>query len=94
VLLAQDGLDAIHVYKAFGHDIDLVLLDMFMPRLSGKEAYEKLKEINPDIKVIFCSGYGRDHKICEELRNGDLHCISKPFKIDVLIREVQQALNH
>ncbi|MCK4426641.1 MAG: response regulator, partial [Deltaproteobacteria bacterium] len=94
VLLAQDGLEAIHVYKAFGHDIDLVLLDMFMPRLGGKEAYEKLKEINPDIKVIFCSGYGRNHKIYEELRNGDLHCISKPFKVDVLVREVQQVLSH
>lgn len=94
VLLAQDGLDAINVYKAFGHDIDLVLLDMFMPRLGGKETYEKLKEINPDIKVIFCSGYGRDHKIYEELRNGNLHCISKPFKVDELVRKVQQVLNH
>ncbi|MDL1959950.1 MAG: response regulator [Deltaproteobacteria bacterium] len=94
VLLAQDGLEAINVYKAFGHDIDLVLLDMFMPKLSGKEAYEKLKEINPDIKVLFCSGYGRNHKIYEELKNGNLHCISKPFKVDELVREVQQVLNH
>ena len=94
VLLAQDGLEAINVYKAFEHDIDLVLLDMFMPRLSGKEAYDKLKEINPDIKVLFCSGYGRNHKIYEELRNGDLHCISKPFKVDELVRKVQQVLNH
>ena len=94
VLSAQDGLEAIHVYKAFEHDIDLVLLDIFMPRMGGKEAYEKLKEINPDIKVLFCSGHGPNHEIYEAPRNGDLHYVSKPFKIDELVRKVRQVLNH
>ncbi len=94
VLLAQDGLDAIHVYKAFGHTIDLVLLDIIMPRMGGKEAYEKLKEINPDIKVLFCSGHGSDHKVCEELRKSGLPYSGKPFKIDELVRDVRQVLNH
>jgi two-component system cell cycle sensor histidine kinase/response regulator CckA len=94
VLLAQDGLEAIHVYKAFGHTIDLVLLDMIMPRMGGKETYEKLKEINPDIKVLFCSGHGSDHQVCEELRKSGLPYSSKPFKIDELVRKVRQVLNH
>lgn len=94
VLLAQDGLEAIHVYKAFEHTIDLVLLDMIMPRMGGKEAYEKLKEINPDIKVLFCSGHGSDHQICEELRESDLPYLSKPFTIDELVRKVRQVLNY
>jgi nitrogen-specific signal transduction histidine kinase/CheY-like chemotaxis protein len=94
VLLAQDGLEAIHVYKAFGHTIDLVLLDMIMPRMGGKEAYEKLKEINSDIKVLFCTGHGPNHKIYEELRKSSLPYVSKPFKIDELVRKVQQVLNH
>ncbi|PXF57718.1 MAG: hypothetical protein C4B58_09005 [Deltaproteobacteria bacterium] len=94
VLLAQDGLEAIHVYKAFEHTIDLVLLDMIMPRMGGKEAYEKLKEINPDIKVLFCSGYGSDHQVCKELRKIGLPYSSKPFKVDELVRKVRQILNH
>ncbi len=94
VLLAQDGLEAIHVYRAFGHNIDLVLLDMIMPRMGGKEAYEKLKEINPDIKVLFCSGHGSDHQVCKELRKSGLPYSSKPFKIDELVRKVRQVLNH
>jgi PAS domain S-box-containing protein len=94
VLLAQDGLEAIHVYKAFEHTIDLVLLDMIMPRMGGKEAYEKLKEINPDIKVLFCSGHGSDHQVCEELRESDLPYLSKPFTIDELVRKVRQVLNY
>ncbi|RKX59202.1 MAG: hypothetical protein DRP37_06895 [Thermodesulfobacteriota bacterium] len=94
VLLAQDGLDAIHVYKAFEHTVDLVLMDVIMPRMCGKEAYEKLKEINPDIKVLFCSGHGSDHQVCEELRESGLPYSSKPFKVDELVRKVRQVLNH
>ncbi len=94
VLLAQDGLEAIHVYKAFGHTIDLVLLDMIMPRMGGKEAYEKLKEINPDIKVLFCSGHGSDNKVCEELKKIGVPYSRKPFKIYDLARKVRQVLNH
>ena len=94
VLLAQDGLEAIHVYKAFEHTIDLVLLDMIMPQMGGKEAYEKLKEINPDIKVLFCSGHGSDHKVCEELKKSGLPYSRKPFKIYDLARKVRQVLNH
>ncbi len=94
VLLAQDGLEAIHVYKAFEHTIDLVLLDMIMPRMGGKEAYEKLKEINPDIKVLFHSGHGSDHQVCKELRKSGLPYSRKPFKIDELVRKVRQVLNH
>jgi DNA-binding NtrC family response regulator len=94
VLLAQDGLVALHVYKAFGHNIDLVLLDMIMPRMSGKETYKKLKEINPDIMVLFCSGYSSNHQLCEELRKSNLPYASKPFRIDELLRKVRQVLNH
>jgi PAS domain S-box-containing protein len=94
VLLAQDGLEALHVYKAFGHNIDLVLLDMIMPRMGGKETYKKLKEINPDIMVLFCSGHGSNHQLCEELRKSNLPYASKPFRIDELLRKVRQALNH
>ena len=90
----KDGLEAIHVYKAHEHDIDLVLLDILMPRMSGKEAYEELKKINPDIKVLFYGGHSPNHEIYEAPGNGDLHYVSKPFKIDELVRKVRQVLNH
>ncbi len=67
---------------------------MIMPRMGGKEAYEKLKEINPDIKVLFCSGHGSDHKVCEELKKCGLPYSKKPFKIYDLARKVRQVLNH
>lgn len=93
VLLAQDGLEALHVYRAFEHDVDLVLLDICMPRMGGKETYEKLKEINSDIKVLFCSGHNPDNEMYEASIIDDLHCVSKPFKIGELVRKVQQVLN-
>ena len=94
VFLAQDGLEALHVYKAFGHDIDLVLLDMIMPRMDGKETYKKLKEINPDITVLFCSGYSQNHRLCEELKKSNLPYVNKPFRIDDLLRKMRQVLDH
>ncbi|PXF50592.1 MAG: hypothetical protein C4B57_11925 [Deltaproteobacteria bacterium] len=94
VLLAQDGLEALHVYKAFGHNIDLVLLDMIMPRMDGKETYKKLKEIDPDITVLFCSGYSQNHRLCEELKKSNLPYVNKPFRIDDLLRKMRQVLDH
>jgi CheY-like chemotaxis protein len=94
VLLAQDGLEALNLFRSHGQDIDLVLLDMFMPHMSGKETYDELKKINPNIKVLFCSGYGRMQETHKKLENDGLNCISKPFKIDELVSKVHRALNN
>jgi PAS domain S-box-containing protein len=94
VLLAQDGLEALNVYSAFEHDVDLVLLNICMPRMGGKETYEKLKEINSNIKVLFCSGHNPDNEICGASIINDPNCVGKPFKIGELVGKVQQVLNH
>ncbi|OEU49036.1 MAG: hypothetical protein BA861_04945 [Desulfobacterales bacterium S3730MH5] len=93
VMPAKDGLEALHVYKAFGYDIDLVLMDMLMPRMGGKEAYKKLKEINPEIRVLFCSGHGSDCEVVEDLHNKGLPFVSKPYKINELAEKVRQMLD-
>ena len=93
VMPAKDGLEALHVYKAFGYDIDLVLMDMLMPRMGGKEAYKKLKEINPEVKVLFCSGHGSDCEVVEDLHNKGLPFVSKPYKINELAEKVRQMLD-
>jgi len=92
VMLAKDGAEAIHIYKAFGHNIDLVLLDMVMPRMSGKEAYAKLKKISPGIKILLCSGYSSHNQEVEMLRENGLPFISKPYKIKELLGKVRQVL--
>jgi len=93
VLLARDGLEAIDIYQSTKDAIDLVILDMMMPNLSGRDAYKRLKEINPAVKVIFCSGYGLDHKAMEELQNKGAGFIHKPFALEQLIQAVREILD-
>lgn len=75
VLCAEDGLQALHMYKVMGSTIDLVVLDMTMPQMDGKATYLKLKEENPEIQVLFCSGKGGR----EQLLDGDAELAGKPF---------------
>ena len=56
VLTAKDGKEAIEVYRKDQDDIDFVLLDMVTPRMGGGEAYDRMKEINPNVKVLLSSG--------------------------------------
>lgn len=75
-------------------DIQLVLLDVIMPKLNGKEAYEKIKKIRPDIKTIFMSGYTADILKTRLILEDGLHFISKPaspFELLTLIRTVLDA---
>ncbi|KKL46353.1 hypothetical protein LCGC14_2346410, partial [marine sediment metagenome] len=57
VLPAMSGKEAIEIYKKNKDEIDMVLLDMIMPEMGGSETYDRLKKINPDIKVLLSSGY-------------------------------------
>ena len=57
VLTANNGEKALKLYRDRWQEIDLVILDMIMPRMNGREAFVAMKEINPDIKVIVASGY-------------------------------------
>jgi len=60
VILAQGGEEAVEVYKKNRDQIDLVLLDMIMPGVSGGKVFDLLREMNPEVKVILSSGYSID----------------------------------
>ena len=73
VLEARSGKEAIEVYKKNKCKVDMVVLDMIMPDMDGGRAYEQMKEINPDVKVILTSGYGPDSQVPEIKRRGCDH---------------------
>jgi PAS domain S-box-containing protein len=93
VLEAKDGEDAIDIFNEFQNEIQLLILDVIMPRKNGKEAYDKIKTVNPDIKVLFSSGYNVDiiHKkgILEE----GLDFLVKPISPNNLLRTVREILD-
>ncbi len=93
VMTAKDGLEAVHVYEAMGDQIDLIILDIIMPKMSGIKAYKKLKNLTPDIKVLFCSGHGADEDIVKEVIEGRLPFTAKPFMPDELLAAVRNTLD-
>ncbi|HSQ15894.1 MAG TPA: response regulator, partial [Candidatus Binatia bacterium] len=60
VLTASDGLQAVERYRERGKEIDLVLMDLTMPRMDGAKAFDELRRLNPDVPVVLASGYAED----------------------------------
>ena len=92
VSLCSDGKEAVAFYREHYRDVDLVILDLVMPRMDGEEAFRKMKVINPDIRTLLVSGYGENEKI-EALRHeGVLGFLNKPFQIDELSKYLNRYL--
>lgn len=91
---ACDGEEAVKVFQQEGHAIDLVLLDLSMPKLSGRETFTALKGMNPDLPVVLCSGYPIDAREFEaETGFAPIGVIQKPFDVTGLIECVKEALS-
>ena len=73
--------------------IDIVILDMIMPGIGGGETYDRVKEINPDIKVLLSSGYSIDGQATEILERGCNGFIQKPFDIKQLAKRMREILD-
>ena len=80
VILAEDGAKASEIYKKEKDNIDLVILDMIMPVMSGRDCFFEIKKINPDAKIIIASGFIQSRDLTELQKNGLNAFIHKPFK--------------
>ena len=94
VLTAQEGREAIEVYKKHRGTVDLVLLDIIMPNMKGGEVFDCLKEINPDIKVLLSSGYSIDGEASKILERGGKGFIQKPFDMERLSETIRAILGN
>ena len=92
VLSARNGREAIMLYEKNQDNIDVVVLDMIMPEMSGGETYERLKAINPNVKVILSSGYSIEGQASEILKRGCDGFIQKPFKMKELSQKIKEIL--
>ncbi len=92
VFVASSGPEAIESYKQNRDKIDLVILDMIMPKVTGKEVYQRLKEIDPDVKVLLSSGYSLDGEAQEILDQGCDGFIQKPYRMKELMKAIERIL--
>ena len=93
VLTAENGKEALDVYKNNRNDIDFVVLDMIMPDMGAAETYDELQSIDPAIKVLLSSGYGADQQTSELLSRGCCGFIQKPFNMQSLSEKIEEILN-
>jgi PAS domain S-box-containing protein len=92
VIVAVNGEDAIRKYKKFKDKINLLLFDIVMPKMNGKDAYEEIKKIDPDIKVLFISGYITDDRIERTIADAGLPFVTKPVSPNKLERKIKNIL--
>ena len=93
VKAVTDGIQAIEVLKSGDSNIDLVILDMVMPIINGQQTFEKIRKIDPDIKILVCSGYTKEDKIQKMIEQGCNEYILKPFDVAVLSEKLKKVLN-
>jgi len=94
VLTAKTGMEAVEIYKTNRKKIDIVILDMVMPKMGGGDTYEKLRDIEPGVKVLLSSGYSIDGQASKILSRGCDGFIQKPFDLKSLSLEIRKILDN
>ena len=93
-LVARSGKEAIELYKENKDKIDMVILDMIMPQMGGGETYDRLKKINPNIKILLSSGYSINGQAKEIMKRGCEGFIQKPFDMGELSQKIREVLDN
>jgi PAS domain S-box-containing protein len=93
VLTAEGGEEAIAIYSRQWKEISLVLLDMVMPKIDGREVFRRVREINPRVKVIVSSGYSHDRDADDLLEQGAAGFVQKPYRMADLLKMVEKVLD-
>lgn len=92
VVLAADGRSGVELFRQHHQQIDLVLLDMKMPGMDGRQTYQALSEIRRDVKVIFASGYSEVELSSQLADSTTLAFLHKPYTIEALMNMVEHIL--
>ncbi|MCS6851416.1 MAG: PAS domain S-box protein [Gemmataceae bacterium] len=93
VISAEDGRQAVDIYREKAARVDLVVLDLTMPRMSGKEALHALRAIDPNVPVLLASGYSPDDLAGLMEKDDAVAFIGKPYRPQELLRSVRAVLD-
>jgi PAS domain S-box-containing protein len=94
VIEAEDGEMAVREFGKNMREIDLLILDIVMPRKNGKEAYDEIRKLRPDVKVIFISGYTADVIDQKGVGQEELNIVAKPVSPYELLLKIKETLNN
>ena len=94
VIEAVDGEDAVGKFREHSALISLVLLDVIMPKMNGREVYDAIQCIRPDMRVLFCSGYAKDVVISQGGLEEGMNYLPKPFTPKELLMKIREVLDN
>jgi len=92
VFVASGGFEALEIYQRHRDHVDLVILDMIMPEISGGETFDRLRRIHPQAKVLLSSGYCIEGLATEILDRGCNGFLQKPFTLNSLSQKISEIL--
>ena len=93
VLLAENGLDAIEIYAANPDCIDLVLLDMIMPKAGGHQTFYAIRELDPEANILLSSGFVSEEEVNDLLDQGARGFLRKPHRLAEVAGEIRRVLD-
>ncbi len=93
VIVSLDPLEALQLAAEYGEQIDLLLTDVIMPKLNGKELAERLSAVRPNIKVLYMSGYAADIIVTRGLLEEGVELLQKPFSTEELTTKLRAVLD-
>lgn len=94
VLTASDGLEAVEIYGREHGRIDVVLLDMVMPRMNGRDCFTELQRLNPDVRVVATSGFSSSEDLQQMQSLGLADQLPKPYRRAELSKAISDAIPH
>jgi PAS domain S-box-containing protein len=94
ILEAKDGIEAIELFRGHVDKINLLLLDLMMPRKGGREVYQTVQQIRPGIPAIFASGFSKETLEMNLNENPNTALIQKPFRREKLLQTIREVLDH
>lgn len=93
VLTSDNGTKAIGIFRSRKDEIDLVILDLIMPKMGGEETFSRLKWIDPAVNVLLSSGYDQDGKASDLLQKGCRGFIQKPYNLMELSKKIREIIS-
>ena len=93
ILSASNGEEGIEIYKEKPDEIHLVLLDVIMPKLGGRETYEEMKKIKPSVRPLFVTGYSLDGIHTNFILEEGIDAIQKPYSLETLASKIREIMD-